>query len=275
MRDPREAPPREESVDQDALPGPHLDGQYVEGAESHFWLDWENADDTPPPFYVHPIIPKNAYILVYGATEASKSMAILALAAQASHKGIRSSIYSLENPSHIDIDRVRRLKPEPMHFRITNQMLDLNDARQVHSLVEREMSWPGGGYTDWLVIDTYSHAFNTRTEDGNAKAIEFARRIRYIMQKVGCSVIVVDHTGYADHGEPRDASAKRQQVDMAIKMERAAPWAPGQPSRFAAENKKSARFGNPFFLRGAIEDVHPGRGLRLRWDPGHEPKWEA
>lgn len=243
--------------------------------EEHFWLDWENADDTPPPFYLHPMVPKNAYVLVYGATEASKSMAFVALAAQGSHLGLKSSVYSLENPSHIDIDRVRRLGPHPVNFRISNQMMDLNDPAQVHAMVDREKEFG----TDWLIIDTYSHAFNSRTEDGNAKAIEFARRIRFLMSKVGCTVILVDHTGYADHGEPRDASAKRQQVDVAIKMKRPDgwEWAPGKDAVFIMENHKSARFGNPFMLTGRICDVKPGRGLRLEWNQGQTqiPEWRV
>lgn len=279
LQEPREASAREapgttrESI-ADPVPQASADDFSLpasDTAEDHFWLDWENADDSPPPFYLHPIIPKNAYVLVYGATEASKSMVFLGLACQASHRGIKSSVYSLENPSHIDIDRVRRLGADPANFRITNQMLDINDPRQVHAMAAREKEWG----TDWLVIDTYSHAFNSRSEDGNAKAIEFARRIRYLMHYIGCTVILVDHTGYADHGEPRDASAKRQQVDVAIKMERTVPWAPGQPSKWSMECKKSARFGNPFFLRGAIKDVKPGRGLELAWDAGYAPEWKS
>ncbi len=96
-----------------------------------------------------------------------------------------------------------------------------------------------------VIIGTYSHAFSSRSEDGNSKAIEFARRIRWVMQEVGCSVILLDHTGYADHGEPRDASAKRQQVDVAFKMEKVGVWAPDQDSRWLMANTKSARFGNP------------------------------
>lgn len=274
FQEPRQAPEKETKTEskferQAAIFDDSFGLNVAADREEHFWLDWENANDDPPPFYLHPIVPKNAYVLVYGATEASKSMVFLGLACEGSHLGLRASVYSLENPSHIDIDRVRRLGPSPEGLRITNQLIDLNDARQVHELVAREQAYG----TNWLIIDTYSHAFNTRTEDGNAKAIEFARRIRYIMQEVGCTVILVDHTGYADHGEPRDASAKRQQVDVAIKMERTVPWAPGQPSRWSMECKKSARFGNPFFLKGKIEDVHPGRGLRLTWDAGYEPEW--
>lgn len=263
-------PPKKEFVDRTGdFPTPH------EHDEDHIWLDWENADDTPPKFYLHPMIPKNAYVLVFGATEASKSMVMLGLACEGSHKGLRTSMYSLENPSHIDIDRVKRMGPDGRYFRISNEMLDLNDSQQVMNMIKREKEWSVGGVTDWLIIDTYSHAFNSRSEDGNAKAIEFARRIRYIMHEIGCTVIVLDHVGYADHGEPRDASAKRQQVDVALRMERTVAWAPGQSSKFLIENKKSARFGNPFLARGEIEDVKPGRGLKLRWNSGHEPRWDC
>lgn len=256
----------------------HSSVDYDPEADEFYWLNWD-IDEPPPPFYLHPIIPKHAYVIVYGATESSKSMVFMALACQASHKGIKSSAYSLENPSHIDRDRIRRLAPNPDNFRITNQPIDFNDARQVNALIERNKaggngSWPDGKATDLLIIDTYSHAFNSRSEDGNAKAIEFARRVRYIMSQVGCSVILIDHTGYQMADEPRDASAKRQQVDVALYMQKVGQWAPGQPARFSMANKKSARFGNPLFLRGEIADVRPDdRGLELKWDikPGEDP----
>lgn len=271
LQEPREATPLE-AEEAPAVVGDIDDfGPDEAEHEEMFWLDWENADDTPPPFYCHPLVPKNAYIIVYGATEASKSMVMMGLAVEGSHKGLKTSIYSLENPSHIDIDRVRRLGPEPKNFRISNQMLDINEARQVHAMVEREKAWG----TDVVIIDTYSHAFNSRSEDGNHKAIEFARRIRYIMRKVGCTVIVVDHTGYADHGEPRDASAKRQQVDVAIKMDKpeGMEWKPGQPSHFEMSVTKAARFGNPGYLRGKIVDGE-NRKLSIEWMPtGKGPEW--
>lgn len=277
MASPREAPPREPSSRAMSKSlkvemGTHVDGDFLAQAENHFWLDWENADDTPPPFYLFPIIPKKAYVLVYGATEASKSMVLLGLACTGSHAGLKTTVHSLENPSHIDIDRVKRFAPNPENFRISNEMIDLNDPHQFRALVAREQAWE----TDWLIIDTYSHAFYSSSEDGNAKAIEFARLVRHIMHLVGCSVILVDHTGYADHGEPRDASAKRQQVDVAIKMSRpdSWKWEPGKDSAFVMENHKSARFGNPFQLAGRICDVKPGRGLKLEWNRGQtEPEW--
>ena len=250
--------------------------------ETEYWLRWD-VEEPPPPFYLYPLVPKNAYILVYGATESSKSIVFLALASEASHRGIKTAIYSLENPAHIERDRLRRLGPDPNNLRITKQPLDVYDMRQLNELIDRNRaggdgSWPDGGSTDWLIIDTYSHAFYSNSEDGNKKAIDFAIRMRYVMDKVGCSVIVVDHTGYENKDEPRDASAKRQQVDMAIYMEKQGVWAPNSPARFVAANKKSARFGNPFYLRGEIQDVRPEeRGLELKWMMGggeEPPRWE-
>jgi hypothetical protein len=245
-----------------------------ENDEARLWVNWE-VDEPPLPFYIHPVLPKNAYVLVYGATEASKSMVWVALCAEASHRGQRCSVYSLENPPSTDRDRLRRLRPSRSNFRLTNEPIDLNDPRQLHELVEREADWGDGRASDIVVIDTYSHAFNSRSEDGNAKAIEFARRIRHLMHEVGCSVVLLDHTGYQQSDEPRDASAKRQAVDVAVLMQKVGEWKPGQHAGFAMTNKKAARFANPFHLNGEIRDVMHGdqRGLELAWIGVERPAW--
>jgi hypothetical protein len=262
--EPRQAPVESKvEVEAETLPVPVVD------EEARFWVDWE-AEEEALPFYAWPILPKNAYVTVYGATEASKSMAWLGLLCEGSHHGMRSSVYSLENPPATDRDRLRRWAPDPERLRLTNNPIDFNDPRQVEALIRRERDWG----TDVVMIDTYSHAFNSRSEDGNAKAIDFARRVRYVMAQVGCSVVVIDHTGYAQEDEPRDASAKRQQVDVAILMKKAGEWRPGQASRFTMTNKKAARFANPFFLNGEIRDAKgEGRGLELGW-MGEHPRWE-
>jgi len=288
VQKPRQAPPPHERMDAEDLTRPEDDTvpSHVEvgltkvmqpsvfepgDSEARFWVDWD-VDEPELPFYAHPILPKNAYVLVYGATEASKSMVWLALCCEASHRGHRCSYYSLENPPHTDRDRLRRLRPNKSTFRLTNEQLDLNDPRQLAALVAREREWG----TDILVIDTYSHAFNSRSEDGNAKAIEFARRIRYLMHEVGCSVVLIDHTGYMQKDEPRDASAKRQQVDVALLMEKAGEWRPGQSSaRFTITNKKAARFANPCHLTGDITDTTDAdgvKGLSLGW-VGSQLRW--
>jgi hypothetical protein len=283
---PRQAPPPHERMDIEAFAesagggldtpgasdvGPMAAGAPPAEAEARFWVDWD-VDEPELPFYAHPILPKNAYVLVYGATEASKSMVWLAICTELSHRGHRCSFYSLENPPHTDRDRLRRWRPNKSTFRLTNEPIDLNDARQLAAMVKREREWGA----DVIVIDTYSHAFNSRSEDGNAKAIEFARRIRHLMHEVGCSVVLIDHTGYMQKDEPRDASAKRQQVDVAILMQKAGEWRPGQSARFTMENKKAARFANPFHLTGEIKDVTDGdiRGLALGWVGGKQPRWE-
>lgn len=265
--EPRQAPPRDdEPRDAEGLPDA---GHAGPADESRFWLNWL-VDEPEPPFLLHPILPENAYVLVFGSTEASKSMTFVALCAEASRRGVRSTIYSLENPPHIDRDRLRRLSPDPANFRASNELLDLNDAAQFGALVEREKEWG----SRIILVDTYSHAFNSRSEDGNARAIEFARRVRYLMHETGATVVVLDHTGYAQEDEPRDASAKRQQVDVAILMKKEGEWRPGAPARFSMENKKAARFGNPFRLQGEIRDGDD-RALELVWTGREKPTWRV
>lgn len=263
LLEPRQAPPFEASVADGLTPG---GGGAPSVIEDHYWMNWE-VDEPEPPFLLHPILPKNSYVLVYGATEASKSMVFVGLAAEASHRGMKCSVYSLENPPAIDRDRLRRLRPLKSHFRMTHEPLDISDPDQFRQLVAREADWG----TDIIIIDTYSHAYSSRSEDGNRRAIEFARRIRYLMNEVDCTVIVIDHTGYA-HNEPRDASAKRQQVDVAILMEKAGEWRKGQPARFVMTNNKAARFGNPFRLTGEIRDGAERR-LEIHQTSGESWEW--
>lgn len=261
LANPRQAPGRDAPDTPDPGCGAEDEGRY--------WMDW-GTDEPDPPFLCAPILPESAYVLVYGATEASKSMTWLGLLSEGSRRGVRSSVYSLENPGQTDRSRLRRWAPDPGCLRITNQQLDLNDPRQLQALIDREQDWG----TDVILIDTYSHAFNSRSEDGNAKAIEFARKVRRVMAEVGCSVVVIDHTGFSGD-EPRDASAKRQQVDVAVLMTKAGEWVPGEPARFTMANKKSARFSNPFLLSGEIRDTRRGdggKGLALGW-VGDAPEW--
>jgi len=262
LDEPRQAP--NESSPGDAIT---QDSSAAEGTgDDHYWLNWD-IEEPEPPFLLHPVLPKNAYVLVYGATEASKSMVFVGLGAAASHRGLKVSVYSLENPPAIDRDRLRRLRPLKSHFRLTNEPLDVGDPNQFKQLVAREYDWGA----DIIIIDTYSHAYTSRSEDGNARAISFARMMRYLMHEVDCTVIVIDHTGYA-HNEPRDASAKRQQVDVAILMEKAGEWRKGQPARFTMTNNKSARFGNPFRLSGEIRDGEQRR-LEIHQTSGETWEW--
>lgn len=232
----------------------------LEDEEEPFWMDWR-VEEPPASFILDPIIPRGAYILVYGPTQASKSMVWMALGAEASRRGQRVTYYSLENPPQVDRDRLRRLRPDPDRFRITNQLLDLGDREQVAAFVERERG------QDLVVIDTYSHAFGGDFGgDHNAKAIEFAKVVRLAMKKTGATYVVLDHTGFENRGEPRDSSAKRQQVDVACMMQPVGTWTKGKPARFEMRNYKSARYANPFDFTGQIAD-RADRELVLEWDP--------
>jgi hypothetical protein len=257
---PRQAPERTQPGEAEASAVPWHNSLPAEEDETEFWTDWD-IDEPEVPWLLRPLIPRNAYILVYGATEASKSMVWMGITSRLSHSGVRTSFYSLENPPHTDRSRLRRLKPLKGNFRCSNRVIDLSDTKQLIKMAEREKE----AGTDIIVLDTYSHAFQSYSDDGNAKAIDFARR--------GCSVVVIDHTGYVRDDEPRDASAKRQQVDMAVLMKKVGQWAPGRSAQFMMENKKAARFANPFLINGEIADTEAGKGLEIRWSGNTKVEW--
>ena len=220
-----------------------------------FWLDWQ-ADDEEVAWLMHPYLPAEAFVLIFGPTQASKSMVARWMAATLSNEGRRVSYYSLENPANVDRRDLKRLGPstDPEHFRISNRLLDLADPQQVEAMVARERG------RDLIILDTYVHAFSPRGMDGdeNAMAVAFARVVRRIIKRTGATVVVIDHTGFERRDEPRGASAKRQQVDVAITME-SSPWlGPGHDAQFTMRNVKSARFANPFTVTGVIRDTADG-----------------
>lgn len=223
--------------------------------DDDFWLDWEGEDE-PVRWLMEPFFPAGAYVLVFGPTQASKSMVLRWAAAQMSRAGLRVSYYSLENPAVVDRRDLQRLRPstDPDYFRISNHMLNLADPAQLEDMVRREQG------RDLIVLDTYVHAFSPSGAGGdeNAMAVDFARRARYIIKQTGATLVVVDHSGFEIRDDPRGASAKRQQVDIAIAMA-SDPWmGPGHAASFTMRNVKSARFANPFTVTGQILDTDDG-----------------
>lgn len=233
----------------------------LDTGDEPFWMDW-TVEEAPAEFLFYPILAAQSYTLVFGSTEAAKSIFMQWLAAHLSREGRRVSYYSMENPAKVDRERMRRLKPDPRNFRITQQPLNLAEPDQVRAMVERDTG------QDLIVLDTYSHVFGFGSDDENAKAVAFARVIRYVMYHTGSAVVVIDHTGFENRYEPRGASAKRQQVDVAIFMEKREQWVKGKPAPFAMENRKSSRFANPFSLTGAVLDTEDGGldvAINERW----------
>lgn len=151
LQEPRQAPPKEspgQEVGSESLET-QLAGEVAAptstfdefDAEENLWTDYTSMEFHPPEYYLFPLVPKSAYLLVYGPTEASKSMVFMALAAQGSHQGLRTSMYSLENPVVIDVDRLKRWNANPENLRISHQILDLNDPRQLEDMIRREKAW--------------------------------------------------------------------------------------------------------------------------------------
>lgn len=265
---PRAAPEMQDRTEQrEASPATILGDLRPPEETDHFWLDWE-GEVVPDRYILSPILPRSAYVYVYGPAEASKSMVFVGLGAQASCRGFAVSVYSLENPPNVDRQRLQRLRPCRATFRLTNELVNLADPGQAMAMAERERG------RDLVIIDTYSHAFAQRYDsgDGNARAIEFARVVRWLMRETGATFVVVDHTGFENQEEPRDASAKRQQVDVAIGMRKVGHWRRGQPARWTMHNYKAARFANPFDLSGSIVG-NVGEDLHLEFDDMRELEW--
>lgn len=264
LKNPRQAPERAKAVVPALAESPEL---VEEEGEEPLWFDWD-SEPMEIPFYLENLIPESGYVLVFGGTGVGKSMIWFGLLAQASNLGVKCSVYSFENTKGTDSSRLRRMRPNREHFRISKRELDLFKESHIRNLIEYEKEWG----TQVIIIDTYSHAHNSQSEDGNAVAIEFARRVRKIMREVGCTVILVDHTGYQQTNEPRGSSAKRQQVDTAFLVEAIRPKTDRHSPQFSITSKKSSRFDNDCRYVVEVADTKDG-DLDIRF-VGEAPKWQ-
>lgn len=231
-----------------------------------FWFDWSGFNHEDESWLRWPYLPSRAFVVFYGSTESSKSMVLLWLCQELSHEEKFVSFYSLENPPQVDARRLRQVQPNSKFFRLTQQALDLSKPRQVDALIERERG------RDLIAIDSFGLVYPSREEgDPNESFVGFSRIVKRIIRETGATVALIDHVGYQNPEEPRGASSKRQQVDVAILMEKDGDWiGPGQPARFVMKNKKSARFTNPFYVKGIIFDTAKG-GLHVEFD--YEPSF--
>lgn len=235
-----------------------------EQTEDEFWLNWDGEDE-PYDWLYYPVLPRAADVRLYGASGSAKSMLAAWWAAELSHKGIRSSYYSEENPRSTDRDRLRRMAPNPGFFRLaSNRGINLADTDAIERLIERDKD------RDLIILDTYIHVYAPSWDvERNQKAADHGKAVDRIIQGTGACVVTIDHTGFRGE-EMRDASAKKQQADIAILVSHDNEWeGPGHPAAFKIRNMKATRFGNPFTARGAVVDF--GSKLVIQWD-WHKPR---
>ncbi|MGI0015321.1 MAG: AAA family ATPase, partial [Nitrososphaera sp.] len=199
------------------------------------------------------VLPKGALVLFWGSTATAKSMVTLAIMKTLGDEGLVSTFYNEEMPEELVRSRFAELQCSSKVRVVSGQGLDLSDENEVDRIIEECRG------TALLAFDSYNIIYAPGTEKHpNEKFVEFSKHARRIINETGTTLIMIDHSGFEATHE-RDASAKRQQVDVSVQFEDTnQDWkGKGHPAKFRMVNRKSVRYSNPFRYEGCVWDDGP------------------
>lgn len=111
------------------------------------------------------------------------------------------------------------VKPENLDrfyfFGTVPQLFDINSEFNIRRFILDFIDVAPDG-VDLVIIDTLGNATLGGKEDGNDEANIVASRIKEIVKTLGCTVLVIHHTGWNEKGRPRGASAYKGHCDFML-----------------------------------------------------------
>jgi hypothetical protein len=173
------------------------------------------------------VIPAQAIVVVFGPPKGGKTFSVCDLALHAAHgldwhgcaisRRMRVVYLAGEGISGLKV----RLKAWLEHhdniegqgeFRILPHALSLPD--RVHWLVEMLQQQP----PDIVVIDTLNAYFGDGDENTTQDMTSWCNAVRYVRDNLGCSVVIIHHTGHGDSGRERGSSVLRASADVLVQV---------------------------------------------------------
>ncbi len=103
---------------------------------------------------------------------------------------------------------------------------------------------------DLFVVDPLRIALGNADEDGSSTPSQVVSNLRWFIERVGCAVVLVAHTGYGNKDRPRGSSAWLDLTDISIRLH----WRKGLMVAENATNRYMKRWG-----ARAYESVDVGR----------------
>lgn len=186
----------------------------------------------PVEYLVDELIEHPSMGLVFGPPGAGKSFATLAMAASVAtgtpwlgRDVKQGAVFYLAGEGHAGIGR--RLKGWAMHqgVELTNAplyvskvpaaLMDKASALSVEAAIVA-MTKATGISPAMVVIDTLARNMGDGDENSNADIGRFVHHIDALRLRLGCTVVVVHHTGHQDTGRARGGSALNAAMDVSF-----------------------------------------------------------
>ncbi len=223
-------------------------------------------EPTPTTYLIDELVEHPSLALLFGAPSAGKSFVALAWSASiaagvpwARRDCRQGAVFYLAGEGHAglsrrlmawSIDASHSLAGVPLF--VSKMPAALMDPQSADA-VEREVATlcAQHGPPALIVVDTLARNMGAGDENSNADIGVFVSRIDRIRHTLGCTVLIVHHTGYLDPKRARGASALPAAMDVAFHLEN------HEPLRKLIQTKsKESEIGEPLNL--AIKSVPIG-----------------
>lgn len=177
--------------------------------------------------HVRGVIPAESFIVVFGPPKGGKTFSVCDLTMHAAH-GLDWHGCVISRPLKVGYlvgegQRGLRVRlkawleahdsiEEAGEFRILPVALSLPDSAS--AVVASLQEWR----PDILVADTLNAYFGGGDENSTQDMSAFCNAVRYLRDTLGCSVIVIHHTGHGDSGRERGSIVLRASADVLIQV---------------------------------------------------------
>lgn len=177
-------------------------------------------------WHVRDLLPVGSFCVVFGAPKAGKTFAVCDLAMHAAH-GMRWRGYTVSRPLRVAFLagegrsglRLRLKAWIAEHgaelngnFALLAESLGLPQHADEVVVALREHK------PDLVVIDTLNAFFGGGDENSTQDMTAFTNAVRQVIDDVGCSIIVIHHTGLTDATRARGSSVLRGAADVVVQV---------------------------------------------------------
>lgn len=177
--------------------------------------------------YVRGLVPSKSIVVVFGPPKGGKTYSVCDLTMHAAHgldwhgckiaRPLKVAYMVGEGASGFRV-RLRAWREyhdnlaTPGLFRIMDEALSL--PAQASAVIEtlREFS------PDIVVTDTLNAYFGGGDENSTQDMSGFCHALRYVRDELGCSIVVIHHTGHGDSGRERGSIVLRATADVLIQV---------------------------------------------------------
>lgn len=210
-------------------------------------------------YHVRNLIPSQSIVVVFGPPKGGKTFSICDLTMHAAHgmdwhgfkvaKPVRVAYLAGEGTTGLKV----RLRgwiehhdsvAEPGEFRILPEAMSLPD--NAAELVEVMTPFR----PDIVVIDTLNTYFGGSDENSTQDMTRFCHAVRRLRDAIGCSVVVIHHTGHGDQTRERGSIVLRASADVLIQV--------------AKDESGSGNVGFQVIAARDMESMNEPLALRLR-----------